>query len=66
MAKTPRMLPREIDERGPTTELPATPWAEIPLTPWTDFVVSGGRVYIRTRRPAPLLQPSPAAGGGER
>jgi hypothetical protein len=23
---------------------------EIPLTLWTDFVVSGRRVYIRTRR----------------
>jgi hypothetical protein len=29
---------------------------EVPLTLWTDFVVSGQRVYIRTRRPVPLLR----------
>jgi hypothetical protein len=28
----------------------------IPLTLWTDFVVAGERVYIRTRRPVPLLR----------
>ena len=28
----------------------------LPLTLWTDFVVAGERVYIRTRRPVPLLR----------
>jgi hypothetical protein len=29
---------------------------EMPLTLWTDFVVAGERVFIRTRRPVPLLR----------
>lgn len=29
--------------------------AEVPPALWTDFVVDGQRIFIRTRRPVPLL-----------